>query len=159
MPANRAPFGPVGPISQYFPLVCPGVAESVFTRASAASGQRTVTLTPDSRGHYMVQGRINGIGVSMMVDTGATLIALPASEAVRMGIDYRRGRVVHSSTANGVARAYLVRLDTVRIGDIELSQFDAVVHDGGLDVILLGNSFLNRFDMRRDGRQMTLTHR
>lgn len=129
------------------------------SRGSAGAGKSAVTLSPDARGHYTVQGRINGVPAAMMVDTGASLISLPASDAVRMGIDYRRGRVVQTSTANGMSRAYLVRLDTVRIGDMELSQFDALVHEGGLTVILLGNSFLNRFDMRRDGEQMTLTRR
>lgn len=127
---------------------------------NAAPGQNaSVTLIADSRGHFSVRGQINGGGVEMLVDTGATMIALPASEATRLGIDYKRGARLSLSTANGVVPGYMVRLDTVRIGDIELTQVDAVIQEVGLPIILLGNSFLNRTDMRRAGTQMVLTKR
>jgi aspartyl protease family protein len=126
---------------------------------AAQSGPASVTLTPDSRGHFMVQGQINGGSVQMLLDTGATMIALPASDAARLGIDYKKGRVSHMSTANGLVPAYLVKLNTVKVGNIELNQVDAVVQEHGLPVILLGMSFLNRTGMRRDGEVMTLTKR
>lgn len=127
---------------------------------SAAPRQgASVSIQADNRGHFSVRGQINGGGVQMLVDTGATLIALPASEALRLGIDYKKGSRLTLSTANGVVPAYLVRLDTVRVGDIELNQVDAVIQESGLPIILLGNSFLNRTDMRRDGTQMVLTKR
>lgn len=126
---------------------------------SAAGGSASVTLKADGRGHYMVQGQINGGSVRMLLDTGATLIALPASDARRLGIDYKNGQIGYLNTANGVVAAYRVKLDTVRVGDIELNQVDAVVQESGLPIILLGMSFLNRTAMRRDGEQMTLTKR
>lgn len=128
-------------------------------RTPASSGRSSATLQADSRGHYMVQGQINGGSVRMLLDTGATLIALPASEAVRLGIDYRRGQVGYLSTANGTVPAYHVKLNTVKVGDIEINQVDAVVQEQGLPLILLGMSFLNRTEMRRDGQQMVLTKR
>jgi len=63
-------------------------------------------------------------------------------------------------TANGVAAAYRVKLDTVRVGDLTVNNVDAVVMEGdSLPVALLGMSFLNRMDIRREGQIMTLTKR
>lgn len=129
-----------------------------FNRA-APSGQASITLHADSQGHYITQGQINGGTVRMLVDTGASMIALPAEEAARLGIDYRKGQIGYSSTANGVKPVYRVKLDTVRIGDIQLNQIDAAVHESGLPIVLLGMSFLNRTDMRREGDKLTLSKR
>jgi aspartyl protease family protein len=126
---------------------------------SAASGATSATLNADGRGHFMVQGQINGGSVRMLLDTGATLVALPATDASRLGIDYKQGQLGYQSTANGTVSGYRVKLDSVKVGDIELTQVDAVVQEQGLPVILLGMSFLNRTAMRRDGQQMVLTKR
>jgi aspartyl protease family protein len=125
----------------------------------AASGRGSVTLPVNEAGYFIGQGQINGVGARMLVDTGASMMALPASEALRFGVDYRKGRLIRVGTANGVTSAYVVKLDKVRIGDIELYQVDALVQESGLSLILLGNSFLNRCEMRRDARQLTLTQR
>lgn len=129
-----------------------------YNRATP-SGPASVTLHADSRGHYITQGQINGGTVQMLVDTGASMIALPASDAARLGINYKKGALAYSQTANGVKPVYRVTLDTVRIGDIHLNQVDASVHDSGLPIVLLGMSFLNRTEMRRQGDQLTLTKR
>lgn len=126
---------------------------------NAPSGRASVTLQADGQGHYMVQGQINGGSARMLLDTGATMIALPASDAVRLGIDYKKGRVAYMNTANGVVPAYHVKLNTVKVGDIEINQVDAVIQEQGLPFILLGMSFLNRTEMRREGEQMVLTKR
>lgn len=118
-----------------------------------------VTLRADGRGHFVAEGQINGGMVRMLVDTGASIIALPAHDAVRLGINYRSGQIIPVSTANGVKPAYLVKLDTVRVGDIVLHQVDAAVSEQGLPHILLGMSFLNRTDMQRSGDTMTLKKR
>jgi aspartyl protease family protein len=107
----------------------------------------------------MAQGQINGGTVRMLVDTGATMVALPASEALRLGVSYKSGRSGYVNTANGTVAAYIVKLDTVKVGDIELHQVDAVVQEQGLPIILLGMSFLNRTEMRREGEQMILSKR
>ncbi len=126
---------------------------------NAPSGRASVTLQADGQGHYMVQGQINGGSVRMLLDTGATMIALPASDAVRLGIDYKKGRIAYMNTANGVVPTYHVKLNTVKVGDIEINQVDAVIQEQGLPFILLGMSFLNRTEMRREGEQMVLTKR
>jgi aspartyl protease family protein len=97
--------------------------------------------------------------VRFLVDTGATSIVLPARDAERLGIDYRKGRRAITQTANGPVSVYRVNLTTVRLGDIELQAVDAVVIEQGLDIALLGMSFLNRVEMKRDGATMTLIRR
>ncbi len=124
-----------------------------------ADGAASVTLQADGRGHFMAQGQINGGTIRMLVDTGATLIALPAQDAQRLGIDYRKGVPGMVNTANGLAPVYRIQLASVKIGDIVLNQVDAVVQEKGLPYALLGMSFLKRTEMRRDGEQMTLTRR
>ncbi|MFA9216797.1 MAG: TIGR02281 family clan AA aspartic protease [Sphingomonadaceae bacterium] len=121
--------------------------------------QLSLKLYADPVGQFFASGSINGLPARMLVDTGATVIALPAADATRFGIDYRKGRPAKSSTANGMADVFLVHVNRVRIGDVELEHFDAIVHESGLPVILLGNNFLDRFSLRREGREMLLTTR
>ena len=126
--------------------------------AAGGAGQ-SLTLHADAVGQFYTDGSINGMSARMLVDTGATMIAMPAADAVRFGIDYRKGRPGTSSTANGKTKVFLVHVDTVRIGGVELKHFDATVHESGLPIILLGSNFLERFSMRREGQQMILTPR
>jgi aspartyl protease family protein len=130
-----------------------------YRAAAAASGRQSVTLAADSRGHFVTEGAVNGNPVRFLVDTGATMVALPAAEALRLGIDYRKGERGLSGTAAGVVPIYRVRLDTVRLGSIELAGVEAVVLEQGLDIALLGMSFLNRVEMKRDGHTMVLIRR
>ena len=128
--------------------------------ASGTGGGASVTLTADTQGHYLTLGQINGGTVQFLVDTGATTIALPSAEARRLGINYLGGPRGYTQTANGRAAAYRVTLDTVKIGDITLHAVEAVVLEGdGLKMALLGMSFLNRTEMRRDGQALTLIRR
>ena len=136
------------------------IGQHYRSAAALASGRSKITLAADSRGMFHAEGSINGVPVRFMVDTGATMVSLPQRDADRLGIDYRAGRRASTHTANGVATVYVVKLDTIRIGDIELHNIDALVHEGGgLDQALLGMSFLNRVSMQRDGATMTLIQR
>ena len=127
--------------------------------ASNASSSASVTLSADTRGHFVVDGQINGGTVRFLVDTGATVVSLSSGEAQRLRINYRSGALVRMNTANGIANAWQVKLDTVRVGDITLDNVDAVVMDNQSMPVLLGMSFLNRTNMRREGQLMTLTKR
>ncbi len=118
-----------------------------------------IVLTAGSGGHFMAQGAINGKAVQFMVDTGATMVALGAADAERMGLKYRQGQQGQASTANGVVTAWKIKLDSVRIGDVEVFSVDAMVSQGSMPFVLLGNSFLTRFQMRRDNDQMVLERR
>jgi aspartyl protease family protein len=127
--------------------------------APTASGPQSVTLAADRAGHFVADGVINGINVRMVVDTGATVIALPGSVADRLGLDYRRGTRGVTQTANGPVAAYSVRFDTVRVGAVELQSVEGIVIESGLPVALLGMSFLSRVEMRQEGGAMTLLRR
>lgn len=130
-----------------------------FVSRSAPGASASVTLKVNGGGHFVAQSQINGGTITMLVDTGATVIALPAADAIRLGINYKQGPKTMMSTANGLTPGYRVRLDTVKIGDIEITQVDAVVLESGLSFALLGMSFLNRTDMQREGDMMVLTKR
>ncbi|HEX4944340.1 MAG TPA: TIGR02281 family clan AA aspartic protease [Usitatibacteraceae bacterium] len=128
--------------------------------AALTGALQSVTLAEDGNGHFTAEGQVNGGRVRFLVDTGATLVTLPAAEAQRLGIDYRRGRQTVSQTANGNVVVYRVRLDSVALGPMTITAVDAVVHESpGLDIALLGMSFLNRTEMRREGANLTLTKR
>jgi len=132
-----------------------------YYAGASGAGQRTATLNADVRGHFIVQGSINGVSQAFLVDTGATLIVLAAEDARRMGLSFRQGPISMSQTANGPVPFYRVVLDKVKIGDIELNRVEAGVQESGMPpgVALLGMSFLNRTQMQREGSTMVLTQR
>jgi len=127
-----------------------GEISSTFT--APAPGE-TVTIAPDDGGMYLVNGSINGFQVSFVVDTGATLISMNKHQAKRIGLDYKmQGVESTSETAAGYARIFLVKLNEVKVGNITVHDVDAAVHDDEFPtVILLGNSFLGRVNMVREG--------
>ena len=128
---------------------------------AAASGSRTsVTLPADSRGQFVADGQVNGTYLRFVLDTGATYVSIPASQARRLGIDLAHAQRGATMTANGPVPVYKVSLDSVTVGDLTLYNVEATVHAmPGMDVGLLGMSFLNRTEMRREGDSLTLTKR
>jgi aspartyl protease family protein len=130
-----------------------------YASSASSSDRQRITLAADSRGHFFANGSVNGGAVRFLVDTGASMVALPGGDANRLGIDYRKGPRGIIQTAGGNVIAYRVKLDRVRVGGIELSNVDGVVLERGLDIALLGMSFLNRVEMQRDGQSMVLTRR
>ena len=131
------------------------VGQNVASQGSG-SGPAKAVLTADSGGHFLTTGSINGTSVKFLVDTGASKVSLGASDARRIGLDPRKGEIGHTQTANGVVQVSRVKLNTVRVGDVTLNNVDATIHAHDLPVALLGMSFLNRMEMRRDGNTMTL---
>ena len=134
------------------------VGQNVASQGSG-SGPAKAVLTADAGGHFLTTGSINGTSVKFMVDTGATKVSLGASDARRIGIDSSKGQQGFANTANGTASVSLVKLDTVRVGEIVLNNVDALVHEQDMPFALLGMSFLNRMEMQRDGQTMTLKKR
>ena len=125
-----------------------------------ASPNPSVTLTADPRGHFVVDGQVNGGAVRFLVDTGATAISLSSADATRLGIDYKQGQAGLMGTANGTVVVYRVKLDTVRVGDILVNNVDGAVLEGNpMPFALLGMSFLNRMEMKREGQTMVLIRR
>lgn len=117
------------------------------------------SLTADAAGHFVTMGTVNGATMRFLVDTGATMVALGAADAARANINFRQGQPGMSMTANGPVRVWRVTLNSVKIGAVTLNQVDATVHENDLPIVLLGMSFLNRVEMKRDGVTMTLQKR
>ncbi len=120
--------------------------------------QVKVRIWPTPNNMYVVLGSINGYPVKFIVDTGATLVSMSGREAKRLGIDYLvTGRRGQSSTASGITEIFIVTLDRVKVGDIELRNVRGAVHDGDFPpATLLGMSFLSRLNMRQDGQALEL---
>lgn len=123
------------------------------------AGGTQIVLTATSGGHFTTSGSINGRATQFLVDTGATSVAMSADEARRMGINYEQGERSVGSTANGVVPIWRVTLKSLRIQDVEVYGVEAVVLPAGMPHVLLGNSFLTRFQMKRENDMLTLTRR
>lgn len=136
-----------------------GETPSRVGQASPADGGRRVVLTADSGGHFTGQGSVNGKVMQFMVDTGATAVAIGAAEAERMGLDFRKGQPITMRTANGNTQGWRIKLPSVRVGDVELHDVDAVITPQAMPYVLLGNSFLSQFQMNRTNDQMVLEKR
>lgn len=115
----------------------------------------------DERGMFIVTGSINGLAVTLLIDTGATSIAMNTTQAKRLGIHYRlHGRPTTASTASGFVKAYEVKLKTVTLGSIKQKNVTAMVIDGQHPgPILLGMTFLSKLKVSTAGNVMTIKAR
>lgn len=130
-----------------------------YVGTTSPDQSQRVVLAASGGGHFIAEGRINGATVRMLVDTGATAIAISTEDARRFGVRYHdapRGLV---NTANGSRAVWKVMLDSVAIGAITINNVEAMVLDGGLTMPLLGMSFLSRTNMQREGETLTLVKR
>jgi aspartyl protease family protein len=134
-----------------------GSAPAAIGGGVASNGAaREIVLTAGLGGHFVTQGAINGRPVEFMVDTGATVVSLGQAEADRLGLDWKSGPRVLTQTANGPVPTHRITLSAVRVGEVTVSNVAAVVVPAPLPYALLGNSFLARFQMRRENDQMRL---
>ena len=96
-------------------------------------------------GHFYAEVTVDGAAAHMLVDTGATTIALTADDAEAMGIAWSDGDVVPVARgANGIVYGIPVTLGVVQLGEFEARDVAATVVPEGLDISLLGQSFLSR---------------
>jgi len=114
------------------------------TPTTAANG--SLTVRPDRSGHFHIEGRIDGRLMEFVVDTGATVVAIPEREAARLGIHpARRDYTAQIKTANGTILGAPTRLDMVEVGGLMVRDVAAVIiPDAALSENLLGMSFLSR---------------
>ncbi len=136
-----------------------GGAQVNLGGAASAGGGTQIMLAAGPGGHFVTSGSINGRAVRFVVDTGATTIAMGEADARRIGLDYTRGQRGMVRTANGDVPSYRVSLREVRVGDVTVYDVDATVVPASMEVMLLGNSFLSRFQMRRDADILVLEKR
>lgn len=122
-------------------------------------GGTQIVIPAGSNGHFVTAGSINGKAVEFMVDTGATTIAMSIAEADRIGLKYKDSAKFTGHTANGTVSGYQTVLGVVRVGDVQVYNVEAAILPLPMPQVLLGNSFLNRFQMKRDNERMTLEKR
>jgi aspartyl protease family protein len=122
------------------------VTPTTTAAAPLTSAGYLVKLDAGPYGHYNTEARVNGRAVKVLVDTGASFVALTHEDAERVGVYVRDSDYTHrTQTANGTTRVAVVELDRISIGDIEVRNVRATVHEPGtLHVTLLGMSFLSK---------------
>lgn len=133
-----------------------GAAQVRLATGGAKPSAREVVIPVGQGGHYLANGSINGRAVRFMVDTGATVVSMGVAEAQRLGIDYTKGERAMASTAGGMVPTWLITLNSVRVGEVEVPNVQASVSPASMPFVLLGNSFLGRFQMRRDNDVLRL---
>jgi len=125
-----------------------------------SSTASSVVLSADARGHFLANATINGVAMRVLVDTGASTVALNLTDAQRLGINLAGAQRIVMHTAGGVRQALRARLAVVQLGDIVLRDVEATVSVANeLPIVLLGMSFLNQVEMQRAGSTLTLTRR
>ncbi len=135
-----------------FPL-----GREITTSYKKADPGKELVVWKDEYNMFRVYGSINNYSVHFLIDTGATSIAMSSVAAKRMGLKYKKGTPMLSSTASGVAKGYGLTLSKVKIGHIQIYNVKAAVLEGSFpSEVLLGQSFLSRIHMTRDGDKMKL---
>jgi aspartyl protease family protein len=139
------------------PAPTPGV-RTAAPQPAYSGGPRSVVIERDARGHFAIEGVIDGRRVDFMVDTGASVIALTERDAARLGYHpAARDWVGKAQTANGTVRTAPVKLDMVEVGGVIVRDVQAIVMpEEALSENLLGLSFLSRLRRfeYRDGRMV-----
>jgi len=136
------------------------VGESPVSVGNRGPGSAArVTLHAGSGGHFMGTGQFNGVTLPFVVDTGASNVVMSTSQADQVGLQYRSGQRGAVTTANGTVPAWLVQLNSVRLGEVEIYNVAVTVVPAGAPVVLLGNSFLGRFQMRQENDALVLEKR
>jgi aspartyl protease family protein len=130
----------------------------VLSFAPAGASLTQEVRIPASNGMYTMSGLINGKPQNFILDTGASYVTLSTHHADQLGVSYRdKGKHIQLNTANGRTDAYLINLDKVTVGDIEVANVQAAVMENlSSDKILLGMSFLGNVSMTHEGQVMLL---
>ncbi|MEH6558359.1 MAG: TIGR02281 family clan AA aspartic protease [Oceanicoccus sp.] len=116
-----------------------------------------VTIPRNQANQYVTSATINGRRVKVLVDTGATFVALSSQQAQQLGIDYLQGHATTVVTASGRANAYQIKLRSVMIGGINAEVVPAVIVEGNYpQIVLLGMSYLDHVDMHEQNGVLLL---
>lgn len=133
------------------------LGSEITTSFKKADPGKELVVWKDMYDMFRIHGSINNFSVQFLIDTGASSIALNSNTARRIGLKYKKGIPMQATTASGIAKGYQVTLDKVKIGHIQLYNVQAAVLEGGFPTeVLLGQTFLSRIHMVRDGDKMRL---
>jgi len=120
------------------------------------NGQKELVLQRNRYGHYVATGKINGYPVEFLLDTGATLVAIPEHIANKLNLS--KGRSFQSQTANGTSLSSETTLATLSLGDIVMTNVPASISSGmEFDEILLGMSFLKHLHLSQQGSTLKIS--
>jgi aspartyl protease family protein len=124
----------------------PGLETPRPAPSTPVTSSESVEIRAGRGGHFVTTAHLNGRAVEVLVDTGASMVALSYDDAERAGVFVRASDFTHRvSTANGTAKIALVRLDSVSVGEITIRDVEAMVSEPGLlTTSLLGMTFLGR---------------
>ena len=121
-----------------------------------SDGKKEIVLKQNRYGHYVATGKINGQAVNFLLDTGATLVAVPEHIATQLNL--KKGYGFRSETANGMSQSYATLLDSVSLGGIVMTNVQGSINTGmKFDEVLLGMSFLKHLNMTQQGKILILS--
>lgn len=109
------------------------------------------------QGHYFISGDINGIKSAFLIDTGASVIALPESFARKAKV-MCSGEFVTSNTANGDVRACIANVAKLKLSPFEFENVQVLIHPN-LDIPLLGMTILQKFNIEQRNGEMHISER
>lgn len=119
-------------------------------------GNKEVSLERNRYGHYVASGKINDQSVEFLLDTGATLVAIP--EHIASQLNLKKGRSFQTQTANGISQSYTTTIDKLTLGDIVMTNVPASISSGmTFNQILLGMSFLKHLQLTQQGSELKIS--
>lgn len=134
-----------------------GLSQRVGSNYQAPAAQ-VVSITRNASLQYRTTAMINGRKVEVLVDTGANMVAMNESEALRMGIDLKQAAPARVETASGVVPAWSVSLASVNVGGIRVNNVPATVIAGAYPAtVLLGMTYLRHVKMEENQGILTLS--
>jgi len=130
-------------------------------KVEAKKPSKLLMIPRDTNGMFRKAGFINGIQVTFLIDTGASQVAMNEATARLVGLQYRlKGKVIQVSTASGHSSAWVIKLKKVQLGGFVIKQVEALVIQGdGPAEVLLGMSFLQKFNIHHDGQMLKISKR
>ena len=150
--------------SIFFTVVWLGLAVCIYILADniqnpnkawrLGDNANSVMLKRGLDGHYRAEALINNQKVSVLIDTGATGVAISQHVADKLGL--KSIEAIRTETANGDSVGYMVRLESVKVGGVEAQNVSAMIAPGLDGDALLGMSYLGRMDVRLFNNQMTI---
>lgn len=134
------------------------LSKRVTTVFKPVDSAPSVSISLDGYGRYMTAGSINNKPLELMVDTGASTVALNSDTATELGIDFEKGIPIPITTASGAVRGFRINLDSVQVGEIRMANVEAIVIRGKYpEKALLGMSFLLNMEIKQTSNVLVLT--